>query len=48
MRREAETLVAAGYEVRVTSAASDELPRFEETRGVGYERIVLQNGRLLR
>ena len=39
VRKEAETLTAAGYDVRVVSFALAGQPRFETTRGVTYERV---------
>jgi glycogen(starch) synthase len=42
VRKEAETLAAAGYEVRVFSLASPERPVLETVRGVTYERVELR------
>jgi glycogen(starch) synthase len=42
VRKEAETLAAAGYEVRVFSLASPGRPVLETVRGVTYERVWLR------
>jgi glycosyltransferase involved in cell wall biosynthesis len=39
VRKEAETLAAAGYELRVISKAGNGLPAFEQIDGVTYQRI---------